>query len=133
MFHQVLRKFDKTEFSHYSEMDFKSIMMYARSDCFVYYCSNTKARYSTVGEITEEGQDIPENQALSDRDKAYIVLNYPRSVPHEEAPEWTVEYALQVVGVENDVREVILSASHPTDIRNAFIRWAQVSENRSLS
>ena len=50
-----------------------------------------------------------------------IVLNYPRSVTHMDAPEWTVEYALQVVGVEDDVREVILSASHPTDILNPFI------------
>ena len=49
------------------------------------------------------------NLSLSDTDKAYIVLNYPRRQPHEKAPEWTIEYALGKIGApEEDVIKPIL-------------------------
>jgi hypothetical protein len=34
-----------------------------------------------------------------------MVLNYPRNTPHEAAPEWTLDYALEVADVPMDKRK----------------------------
>ncbi|SJX64350.1 uncharacterized protein SRS1_21007 [Sporisorium reilianum f. sp. reilianum] len=59
--------------------------------------------------------DIGFNAELSDVDKAYMVLQYPRATPHERAPEWTFEHALDVIRCPDPVRNAILQAKE-TDV-----------------
>jgi hypothetical protein len=54
--------------------------------------------------FTHEKYTVAENTGLSDLDKAYMVINYPRKHPHPSAPRWTLDRALDVAGVPRDVR-----------------------------
>ncbi|KAI8653321.1 ZnMc domain-containing protein [Fusarium keratoplasticum] len=51
------------------------------------------------GVITGRDFDIDYNYELSDMDKAYIALMYPRSWPSQRAPQWTLEAALRMIGL----------------------------------
>ena len=94
---------------------------------------NHISRYSTEGTITEEGEDVPENYALSDLDKAYIMLSYPRLSPHADAQEWTIDKALHVAGVKGTARDTILSEKNPDDIRLVFILWNTQNQTWNLT
>ncbi|KAI0055989.1 zincin [Artomyces pyxidatus] len=49
----------------------------------------------------------PDNDSLSDLDKAYIVIRYPRADHHAD-PDWTLQKALEKPGVPQTLREKIL-------------------------
>ena len=92
--------------------------------CSVSKHSNARAySYSIPSEINGTGIDIVENQELSDLDKAYVFLNYPRKDPHSEAREWDIIRALNVAGVVGPRRDEILNTVSSDDQRDAFIRW----------
>ncbi|KAK7685783.1 hypothetical protein QCA50_011129 [Cerrena zonata] len=112
---QVLRVYDEHDVGSYSEMDFSSIMMYSVS-----YTINT------------EGVDITEQFNLSDVDKAYIFLNYPRMIAHVNTPEWSIHKALKVAGVTGRRLTDILNASSPDSIRKFFIQWNVENRVKSL-
>ena len=59
-------------------------------------------------EMNTQHKEVPPNNVLSDLDKAYTVLNYPLLNPDANAPQWSVEHALQVAGVTGSSREKIL-------------------------
>ena len=61
---------------------------------------------------------------LSDLDKAALVIMYPRTTPHDNAPEWTIEHALFVVGVPNELQGAIIGDRSPDGIRNRFVEWS---------
>ena len=67
------------------------------------------------------------NVELSQLDKAALVLMYPRSQPHDDAPEWTIERALKVVGVPKRHWKTILGDRSPDGIRSRFVAWNQKS------
>jgi hypothetical protein len=70
---------------------------------------------------------------LSDLDKAFMVIAYPRNKPHSEAPQWTIEKALDVMGVPSEVRIQILQLSsnssagrNAKEIRDMFFDWQKL-------
>ncbi len=79
--------------SNYSQVDVTSIM----------HCPQPK-------ELTGLDHDIGFNKELSDLDKAYMVVQYPRAQPHPDAPQWTFEYALKVIGCPESVAQQLRAA-----------------------
>ncbi|KAJ3487636.1 hypothetical protein NLI96_g3391 [Meripilus lineatus] len=94
------------QFSNYSRFDPESIMMYP-----------IHASY------TQEGIVIPHRTQLSDIDKAYAVLHYHRTTPHENAPDWTLERALDVLQITGSYMDQMLESRGPEGIRELFSRW----------
>ncbi|KAJ7153279.1 hypothetical protein C8R46DRAFT_1197359 [Mycena filopes] len=79
---QIIDAYNGSDVSNYSELDLTSVMM-----------------YFMPAEMNKQHIEVPPNHALSDKDKAYMIINYPRPTAHVSAPKWTLEYALQVSGV----------------------------------
>ncbi len=69
---QVADVYNHYDVSNYSHVDVTSIMHHPQPK-----------------ELTGLGSDVGYNTALSDLDKAYMVVQYPRDKPHPEAPQWT--------------------------------------------
>ncbi|KAK7696473.1 hypothetical protein QCA50_001130 [Cerrena zonata] len=104
---QVLRACERHEVSSCSDFDKKSIML-----------------YSIPSETNVQGIYIPENDVLSDMDKAYMFLHYPRARPHPEAAEWSISHALNIANVIGPKREEILRTTSPDRVRRLFIEWS---------
>lgn len=79
---QSLDKYNINDITSFSKVDTQSIMQYPMP------------KY-----ITGLDHDIDYNYNLSEMDKAYMVIMYPRKAPHAKAPEWTFEHALEKAGV----------------------------------
>ncbi|KAK6980655.1 ZnMc domain-containing protein [Favolaschia claudopus] len=80
---QIIDVYDTNDVSNYSALDMKSIMM-----------------YFMPAAMDKERIEIKPNYVLSELDKAYMVINYPRAKPHPSAPEWTLAYAFEGGGGE---------------------------------
>ena len=74
-------------------------------------------------ELNLQHIDIPPNTVLSDLDKAYAVLNYPRLKVNPKASEWTISHALDIAGVSATYRDQILKSKDPLEIRQLFQIW----------
>ncbi|EPQ29004.1 uncharacterized protein PFL1_03294 [Pseudozyma flocculosa PF-1] len=120
---QVIDVYGAKEVSNYSQVDTTSIMQYPQPK-----------------ELTGLKEDIPFNTELSQLDKAYMVLQYPRPRPHAKAPEWTIDYALKVAGCPADIAQKVLASSRtdlqpnseeidPTQIRKIVGAWAKEAHN----
>ncbi|ESK80800.1 peptidase m12a astacin [Moniliophthora roreri MCA 2997] len=86
---QVIDPYNKSTVSNFSRLDLHSIMM-----------------YFMPSQLNEEGIDIPVNTVLSDMDKAFITLNYPRKVPVPGGI--SVAEALEIAGVSGQAASTIL-------------------------
>ncbi|KAI0060344.1 hypothetical protein BV25DRAFT_1888300 [Artomyces pyxidatus] len=109
---QIINVYADKEVSNFSELDTTSIM-----------------HYPMPRQVTGLSYDIPYNSQLSQMDKAYMVINYPRAEPHPNASSWTLETALQKAGVPTDVQDAILSVPpmngrpDALEIRRLFSNW----------
>lgn len=74
-------------------------------------------------DMNTQRKEVPPNGSLSDLDKAYMLINYPRASAAIETPEWTFEYALEVAGVIGDAKQSILDAPSIDLIRQRFALW----------
>jgi hypothetical protein len=75
-------------------------------------------------ELNEEGIDIPVNLVLSDLDKAFITLNYPRKTTAVDG--MSVMQALNIADVPHDVSATILAnidAEKYENARSAFAKY----------
>jgi len=119
---QVIRTYNLSDVSNFSEVDTKSIM-----------------HYYQPSEVTG-GDPIDYNYVLSPRDKAYMVINYPRSVADEkkntQGSGITLESALRSVGLTDDdvqLANKILGVRNNAggdgidvgQIRRLFTAWAK--------
>jgi hypothetical protein len=90
-------------------------------------------RYSMPAKMNEEEMEVEPNNELSELDKAYITLNYPREDP---STGWTVAYALEVAGVDREQRESMLH-DYRTDgwskLRGRLGRWSDGIRNPAPS
>ncbi|KAJ6590188.1 hypothetical protein DFH09DRAFT_1425933 [Mycena vulgaris] len=102
----ILSTYSETEVSSYSAFDSRSIMVYRINP-----------------EFNSEGLTANINFDLSETDKAYMVINYNRTVPHKSAPQWTLEYALKVAGVPKQVSRRWKTQN--LNIRDEFTRYQQ--------
>jgi hypothetical protein len=78
--------------------------------------------------LNVQGIEIRRNQRLSDLDRAYMVLNYPRVLPDADpvASRWTVEHALDFAGVTGVTKTNILAFWRARDyprMRLALNAW----------
>jgi len=94
IYEQVINVYNKSDVTNYSQVDIQSIMHYPQPK-----------------ELTGLGEDIPYNQKLSDLDKAYMILQYPRKTMHPQAETdgWSIQKALEVVRAPPDVTHKVLT------------------------
>ncbi|SPO47202.1 uncharacterized protein PSANT_04890 [Moesziomyces antarcticus] len=93
IYDQVINVYKITDVSNFSEVDTTSIMHYPQPK-----------------ELTGLKEDIGYNKELSDLDKAYMVLQYPRDKPHAQAPQWTFDHALAVIKCPESVCQQMRTA-----------------------
>lgn len=75
-------------------------------------------------ELNMQRMEVKPNSVLSELDKAYIAIHYPRDAPAPEAPEWTLEYALNAAGVPADsVKSIMLHKGNADKVRDLFSLW----------
>ncbi|KAG5635803.1 hypothetical protein H0H81_010075 [Sphagnurus paluster] len=112
---QILEMENVNDVSSYSTLDITSIMMYSMPSC-----------------INTEGISVPVNNELSDMDKAYIFINYPRKEPHPNAKDWTLKRALTVAGVP--AKEIVAYLGLDDEgIRRDFNAWNILQRDQELS
>jgi hypothetical protein len=119
---QVVRPYNENDVSNFSQVDTKSIM-----------------HYFQPSEVTS-GPSIEYNYVLSDLDKAYMVINYPRSLADERKrvndKDWTLDASLKKAGLtENDptlAANILAVRDSPGQdgidvgqIRDLFTKWAR--------
>ncbi|KAJ3488067.1 hypothetical protein NLI96_g3098 [Meripilus lineatus] len=102
----VTQVVEEREIDNYTEFDTKSIMM-----------------YDIPASCNHQGSTIEPNSELSEVDKAFAMVHYPRFTPHEKAPEWTIAHALDVLGVHGTTRDKILQSYCPKEIYGLFTAW----------
>ncbi len=93
IYDQVINVYKMKDVSNFSEVDTKSIMHYPQPK-----------------ELTGLKEDIGYNKELSDLDKAYMVLQYPRDTPHAQAAQWTFDYALSKINCPESVCQQMRTA-----------------------
>jgi len=72
---------------------------------------------------------------LSDLDKAFAVINYPRP-PQEEKSEWTLAHALNIAGVDDKTTTELIKMWEENKVeglRVAFSNWCRYSFNKAPS
>ncbi|KAF4341769.1 hypothetical protein FBEOM_4280 [Fusarium beomiforme] len=118
IFDQVIYVYNKSDVSNYSQVDVQSIMHYPQPK-----------------ELTGLDMDIPYNEKLTDLDKAYMILQYPRKTMHPKAAAegWSIERALQVIGAPPDITHKVLTYIRadrddfgdisPVNIREVIKKW----------
>ncbi|KAF8218177.1 hypothetical protein K438DRAFT_1925354, partial [Mycena galopus ATCC 62051] len=97
--------------------------------------------------VTSGDNYIPPNAALSDMDKAYMALVYPRTTPDSSAPQWTTDYAFpaEVLSGSNVTNwnatctidftqaEVTVSVSTESNIGGTLITASTTSAHQAIS
>ncbi|KAG5649820.1 hypothetical protein H0H81_001882 [Sphagnurus paluster] len=102
---QILDVYNTQNTSNFSQLDTKSIMT-----------------YFMPASMSLQGIPVNVNNELSDADKAYMVINYPRKTPHPKAKAWTLEKALATAGVPSDEFKNYLNRDID-GVRNEFDAW----------
>ncbi|KAF5242674.1 hypothetical protein FANTH_8583 [Fusarium anthophilum] len=122
IYDQVINVYNKSDVSNYSQVDIHSIMHYPQPK-----------------ELTGLKEDIPYNEKLTDLDKAYMILQYPRKTMHDKAKEdgWSIEQALKVIGAPPDVTRKVLNFVEedcddfgeisPVNIREVIKNWTRTT------
>lgn len=81
-------------------------------------------------ELNTQRMEIRPNSQLSDFDKAYTMINYPRVSAHPDASDWSLDRALDFVGLSGEPKTKIKSAFQPerdpsaAQIRAQFSIWS---------
>ena len=119
------------QISNYSSFDPNSIMMYVRS-IQTNLITESLYRYPIEESYTEQEIVIPRNTQLSELDKAFAMVHYPRQRPHKCAPEWTISHALDVIGVHGVFRDKILRTRNPEKTRDLFTRWNAAERSKRV-
>lgn len=85
------------------------------------------------GSLNEEGVDIPVNNVLSNLDKAFITLTYPRLDKDVPDGGWTVAKALDAAGVPDDIAGTIVALLNvPDDATSAQITTALMNVRQAF-
>lgn len=84
------------------------------------------------GSLNTQGVNVDVNNSLTDMDKAYMVINYPRNIPHPKAKQWTLKKALDVAGVPPSEQKDILSSDDSGTIRSYFMSWNKDTRAKEL-
>jgi hypothetical protein len=107
----ILKPYKCEATTNYSKVDPKSIMMWV----FDRFRSTQKliqpftCRYPLQATLNKENVDILPNNDLSDIDKAYMAINYPRDLP-------SVEKAFETIDLDSNTKSAIIAAYKEHDI-----------------
>ncbi|KAI1880301.1 hypothetical protein JX265_001922 [Neoarthrinium moseri] len=82
---QVVERYNSKDVSSFSQVDRFSIM-----------------QYPMPASVTGLPYDIDYNYTISDMDKAYMSIMYPRPAGEQSKSEWTLEYALVKSGISRE-------------------------------
>jgi hypothetical protein len=116
----ILKPYEHEDTTNYSKVDPKSIMMWV----FDLFCSIQEliqpftCRYRMQAALNKENVDIPPNNELSDIDKAYMAINYPRDLP-------SVSKALETIDLDSNTKSAIIEAYKAHDILEMRILLAE--------
>ncbi|KAJ4114755.1 hypothetical protein NW768_011309 [Fusarium equiseti] len=122
IYEQTINVYNKSDITNYAQVDGHSIMYYPQPK-----------------ELTSLDEDIPYNNKLSDLDKAYMILQYPRKNMHPQAEKdgWSIEKALKVIGAPPDVTCKVLDfvkydrddfgEISPVNIREVIKNWTRAT------
>jgi hypothetical protein len=103
---QIIKPVNEGEYTNYTDLDTTSIMM-----------------YFMPAEMNDQGVEIPPNNALSDYDRAFVLIHYPLFEFSERTDGWDFQKALTVMGIEGEGRENVLekySAGDVPGVREEF-------------
>ena len=107
----ILKPYECEATTNYSKLDTKSIMMCV----FVLFrliqelIQSFTCRYPMQAAMNKENVDIPPNNDLSEIDKAYAAINYPRDLP-------SVLRALHIIDLDASAKVAITVAYEVHDI-----------------
>ncbi|KAF9461765.1 hypothetical protein BDZ94DRAFT_793309 [Collybia nuda] len=79
--------------------------------------------FSMPGDLNEGNFTIEPNVELSPLDKAFMVINYPRTRVHSQAPEWTLRHALLIADVDENTGHAINEELDLTKRRVLFTNY----------
>jgi len=82
--------------------------------------------------FNQQNIEIPRHHDLSQMDKAYMLINYPREQPAASTPEWTFEHALQVAKVDARTTATLLQQYNNKQydrVRATFNNWNAVMQS----
>ena len=127
VYHQVINVYNQSDVSSFSQVDTSSIMHYPQPK-----------------QITGLAEDIPYNTKLTDLDKAYVILMYPRKELdlRAKADGWSFERALDVMGAPDDVKIRVLRLLQsdrdsstgqisPVNIRREIEDWTRAAHSKN--
>jgi len=86
-------------------------------------------RHFMPAAMNEQNEDIKPNIELSNQDKAFMTINYPPD-DNTNKMEWTIEQALDVVGVGDREKNQIIESyrnSGWASLRNEFAEWSKLA------
>ncbi|KAH8099645.1 hypothetical protein BXZ70DRAFT_240399 [Cristinia sonorae] len=89
---------------------------------FLKYDSTSIMKAFIDKQMNVDNVDMVPNSELSDKDKAFMVVNYPLFKLNPNAPEWTLSHALSVLGVPDYYKHSMLLA-RPADVRKQYAVW----------
>jgi hypothetical protein len=107
----ILKPYKCKATTNYSKVDPESIMMWA-FDLFRSIQELTQpftCRYPLQATLNKENVDILPNNDLSDIDKAYMAINYPRDLS-------SVEKAFETIDLDSNTKSAIIAAYKKHDI-----------------
>lgn len=111
------------DMSNIAEFSLFSVMRYVNILAISMKCPDLGFRNIMPAEMNIQRQDILPNFMLTDFDKAFVSINYPRASASPETPEWTFEHALDVAGVAARHKQWILDSPTIDAIRQRFSLW----------
>jgi hypothetical protein len=82
--------------------------------------------------LNEENIELYENNTLSELDKAYMTIMYPRASAHTNTPDWTFEHALDVVKMNPKTKATLIQHWQQNDIdkvRKTFNAWNAIMQS----
>ncbi|KAH8077868.1 hypothetical protein BXZ70DRAFT_690995 [Cristinia sonorae] len=110
---QIIDVYNLKDVSNFSKFDKESIMM-----------------YWMPRDMNEQDIEVKPNYVLSDTDRAFMVIHYPRPSPSSEAPTWTLAKALKHLGVDSTTAKKIVADQADADkVRARFTQWNAVGGN----
>ncbi|KAF5309213.1 hypothetical protein D9619_012793 [Psilocybe cf. subviscida] len=106
--HNIINPLKTGEFSNYTEFDVTSIMM-----------------YPMVKQMSIQGIEVPLNNKLSDKDKAFMLVHYPIFDFSDRTDGWSFEIALDVLGLTGAAKEAVIEKYQSGDVAEIRAEFAR--------
>lgn len=78
--------------------------------------------------MTTQGIVVPWNNKLSDKDKAFMLVHYPRFDFSDRTDGWSFERALDVLGLTGSAKESVIEKYNTGNVPDIRAEFAQFYE-----